>query len=237
MTKHIDRSGDRLPKDSSPSDACPDLCRRLAHVCWIGGSPCAGKSSVVSWLAERHAFTSYNCDDAFARHAGQIAAGRQPAFYKVTHMTWDELWMRPVETLLQDEIAVYGEEWPIIVDDLLSLPDDRPVVAEGAALMPALVAPVLARPAQAIWVVPSEDFQRTHYPARGEWVHDIVEQCSDPERALRNWMDRDVAFARLVARHAERLGLALLTVDGSRTVAQNAALVEAHFGLGADGVA
>jgi hypothetical protein len=217
------------PQSISHPDAEATTRQRLSHVYWIGGSPCSGKSSIVAQLGERYAFTSYNCDDAFARHAQEISAEQQPTFYKVTHMTWEELWMRPVEVLLEDVLQVYGEEWPMIVDDLLSLPADRPMIAEGAALMPELVAPAMARPEQAIWVIPSEGFQRAHYPARGKWVRDIVRQCSNPAQALRNWMDRDVAFARLIARQAERLGLALLTVDGSHTIEQNALLIEQHF--------
>ena len=101
--------------------------------------------------------------------------------------------------------------------------------------MPDRVHGVLSDPRQSIWVVPGEAFQRAVYPRRGEWVNEILSQCSQPEQALRNWMDRDVAFARLVARQAQCLDLALLTVDGARTIEQNAARVEAHFGLDGDG--
>ena len=61
------------------------------------------------------------------------------------------------------------------------------------------------------------------------WVQDILCQCEKPEQAFRNWMDRDVAFARWVARSATRLGLKLLEVDGKRTIAENARIVAQHF--------
>ncbi|MFN2225098.1 MAG: hypothetical protein ACK2UY_02305 [Anaerolineae bacterium] len=44
-------------------------------------------------------------------------------------------------------------------------------------------------------------------------------------------MDRDVAFAAWVASRVQALGLALLVVDGQRTVAESAAVVARHFGL------
>lgn len=42
-------------------------------------------------------------------------------------------------------------------------------------------------------------------------------------------MDRDVAFARWVARSAAELGLKLIEVDGKRTIAENAHIVAQHF--------
>ena len=76
-----------------------DIRRRLDHIYWIGGSPCSGKSSIVERLIQRDACQSYNCDDAFRRHADQIIPEAQPTFFKVTHMTWETLWMRPADGL------------------------------------------------------------------------------------------------------------------------------------------
>jgi hypothetical protein len=202
----------------------------LGHVFWIGGSPCSGKSTIVEMLAARHTFVQYNCDDALPRHMAQAIPASQPTLHRLAHMTWDEIWMRPVEALLADVLAAYAEEFPLILDELRALPADLPIVAEGAALMPALVHPVLARRSQGIWVVPSDAFQRAQYPVRGEWVQGILSQCAEPERAFQNWMDRDAAFARRIAREAEDIGLYVLPVDGTRTIAENAAAVMSHFG-------
>jgi hypothetical protein len=208
-----------------------ELSRQLSHVYWIGGSPCSGKSTIVRLLSETWAFHSYNCDDAFQRHGEQIRPEEQPTFYRVLHMTWDEIWMRPVEELLADVLAVYGEEFDLILQDLLALPTGRPIVAEGAALLPPLVHQVLADPSHAIWAAPTETFQRHHYPRRGSWVQQILSQCAHPEEAFRNWMDRDIAFGRWVAREARERGLCVLTVDGTRTIRENAERVKQLLGV------
>jgi hypothetical protein len=203
--------------------------QQLAHVYWIGGSPCSGKSSIVAWLAQRHPFTTYNCDDAFGAHGTRATPEAQPALYRVTRMAWDEIWMRPPEVLLADVIAVLGEEFPMVLDDLLALPGKSPVVAEGAALMPSLVHDLLLDPGCAIWIVPSEGFQRAVYPKRGAWVEDILDQCTEPEQAFQNWMDRDASFARRVKEEARARGLAVIEADGQRTIEQMARLVEVHY--------
>lgn len=205
------------------------LKQTLSHVYWIGGSPCSGKSSIVQWLADRHVFQSYNCDQAFERHCQIITAEGQPAFYRLMQMSWDEIWMRPVGVQVEDEFAVYQEEFELILRDLQAMPTDRPIVAEGAALLPHLVAPLLDRPDRAIWIVPAEAFQREMYPRRGAWVQEILRNCTHPEQAFQNWMDRDIAFARRGRAEAEARGLHVLVVDGSRTVAENAAVVEMLF--------
>lgn len=205
------------------------LAARLRHVLWIGGAPCSGKSTIVARLAQRHLLTPYSCDDAFGRHAAQATAEEHPEFYRVSRSSWDEIWMRPPEVLLADEVAIYRQEFPMVLDDLLALPADRPVIAEGAALMPHLVAPLLSDPRQGVWIVPTEPFLRQHYPGRGEWVQAILAQCSRPDEALDRWLGRDAAFAAGVSEEATRIGLPVLRVDGSRTIEQNAAWVEGQF--------
>ncbi|MEU8662863.1 hypothetical protein [Actinoplanes philippinensis] len=48
---------------------------------WIGGSPCAGKSTVAGRIAGRRGVPVYSCDDAFDRHADG-----GPVLRKVTAM-------------------------------------------------------------------------------------------------------------------------------------------------------
>jgi hypothetical protein len=156
----------------------------------------------------------------------------QPTFHRLAQMAWDEVWMRPVEVQVAEEIACYREEFAMIVDDLLALDRSRPVIAEGAALLPDLVCGLLPDRSRAVWVVPTESFQRQHYTLeKRPWVKDILRHCQDPTQAFANWMDRDVGFAEWVARRARELDLEVLMVDGQRTIRQNAGLVAQRFGL------
>jgi hypothetical protein len=145
-------------------------------------------------------------------------------------MSWNEIWSRPVDVAVSDEFEFYREEFGMILEDLHSMPTDRPVLAEGAALLPELVAPLVSHPRSAIWVVPTEEFQLHHY-SRREWIHDILSQCENPDSAFATWMGRDAGFARLVAENATRRGFKVIIVDGTRTIEDLAHEVEHHFGL------
>ncbi|HEU5102840.1 MAG TPA: hypothetical protein VFU22_27650 [Roseiflexaceae bacterium] len=198
--------------------------RQLDHVLWIGGTPCSGKTSIAHLLSEKYPLQIYHCDEAFDAHKLRMRATR-----KILSLSWDELWTQPVDILLADVFAIYREEFQLIRDDLQALPPWPPILAEGMALLPDLVAPALPSPNRAVWLIPTPDFQRERYPKRGAWVQDILQQCADPDLAFRNWMDRDIESAQIVADEAAKRGLRIIQVDGRQSIASIAATVEEQF--------
>ena len=203
---------------------------KFSHVYWLGGSPCSGKSSVAEILVERFGLTYYKCDDAFDRHAQQVTAVSHPTFHKITNMNWNDIWMRPVATQVAEEIEIYREELDMILADLAKMGTSKPILAEGAALMPEIVMPLISSPNQAAWMVPTETFQRETY-AKRPWIQGILKNCEQPDIAFRNWMDRDVAFAQCVVDETAVSNLKLFTTDGTRSIAETAGLLAKHYGL------
>lgn len=203
---------------------------QLAKILWIGGSPCSGKSTIADWLAKRHGLTVYRCDDAYYQHANLITPERQPTFFRLAHASCDQLWMRPIEQQVSEELELYRGEFPLILADLKAMPAGSPIVAEGAALLPELLAGINIESRRAVWVVPTEPFQRDHYVNRA-WRHDVLERCTDKERAWQNWMARDAGFATSVAHDTRTRKYRILTVDGTRTIGDMAHSIETHFGL------
>lgn len=211
-----------------------DVKQQLAHVRWIGGSPCSGKSTITAILADKLGWSSYECDRHYDGHVKRSEPGQQPAMNRLSGLSWDALWSQPVEQLIEEEILAYGEQFAMIVEDLLALPRDTPILVEGAALIPDCVFPLLTDTQQAIWLVPRPAFQLQHYAAR-EWIQGILDQCREPEKAFANWMARDIGFAETVAADAERQGLKVIWVDDNCSLQANTAAVAAHFGID-DGV-
>lgn len=200
------------------------------RIYWLGGSPCAGKSSVADLLAERCGLTVYRCDDAYFRHVQIGNPKEQPTLHAIASMSWDQIWMRPVEVQVAAELAAYREEFPLILEDLRCMSQDRPILVEGAACLPELVAEVAAVQ-QALWFVPTPAFQRHHYAQRG-FIQEILAQCRDPQQAWANWMARDERFGREVAAASAARGFTVEWVDGRRSIEELTALAAAHYGLG-----
>ncbi len=207
------------------------LQKELAHVYWLGGSPCSGKSSIAGTLVETHGLRLYRADEAYFRHEKIVTPERQPVFHKLTHCSAEELWMRPVEQQAAEEITLYREEFPLLLDELLAFPKSPPILAEGAALLPKCVIPLLLERQSAIWVVPTATFQLHHYSNRA-WARDVVSECTNPEQAFQNWMQRDIRFAKFVEEDARQQGMQTLVVDGTHSLDENTALVERYFQLG-----
>jgi 2-phosphoglycerate kinase len=204
---------------------------RLNKVFWIGGAPCAGKTSISEILAARFDLDVYHVDEAFEIHTRGISPERQPNLTKWLSSAWDERWMQPIDRLVEDVTACYREHFDLIRQDILARSDSRALLIEGTALLPEEVTKIIPDKTKAIWVVPTSDFQKQHYSKR-DWVRGILAQCENPEEAFRNWMERDARFAAWIEAEVKRLGLRSLKIDGGRAMTENAAEVARHFQLG-----
>ncbi|TLS53453.1 hypothetical protein FE782_04060 [Paenibacillus antri] len=207
----------------------------LAHVYWIGGSPCAGKSTVARRLSGEYGFRYYKCDDCYDDHMARSTAERHPAMYSIKDFTWNQVWSskfcaEPVDRQIRDVIAVYEEQFQLILEDLLALPSDTKIVVEGAALLPSSVAPHLLHPHQGVWLFPAAEFQISHYVDR-EWIGGVLKHYENPDLAFSNWMARDIGFADEMMRRAERHELASVVVDGARSAEETFDFVTKHFRL------
>jgi hypothetical protein len=203
----------------------------LDAILWLGGAPCAGKSSVAELLVSRFDIDVYHVDEAFNAHVCRLGVRAHPALLRWMRSSWDERWIRPPEVLLSDVIECYREHLSFVLEDLRALvSNSRHVLVEGTALLPDEIAPLLGSRERGIWLIPTQPFQEHNYERR-VWVGSILQQCADPKLAFRNWMRRDVAFARWVARQVHDQGLTSIEIDGSSGVEQIADRVAGHFGL------
>jgi len=198
------------------------------NIFWLGGSPCSGKSAISHILASRFNLDVYHVDKAFETHTQRLDPAHQPALTKWCESSWNDRWMQPIDSLVQDVIACYREHFTLICEDILEMPKHKSLLVEGTALLPAEVIKVLTKRNDAIWIIPSGDFQTAHYSER-EWAWNVVAQCSDPEAAFHNWMERDIRFANWVEAEVTALDLPILRVDGNRTLQENAEAVATHF--------
>jgi 2-phosphoglycerate kinase len=207
-----------------------DSERKLENVFWLGGSPCAGKSSISEIIANRFDLEVYHVDEAFEVQARRLDPVRHSTLTKWSAASWDQRWMQPFDSLVQNAIACYQEHFTLILEDLFSIPKRKSLLVEGTALLPRQVTEVSSNQNRVIWLIPTPDFQKAHYSER-DWARSIVAECSSPEEAFHNWMERDIRFAKWIETEASALHLPLLSIDGNRTMKENAEAVATHFQL------
>lgn len=191
---------------------------RLRHVRWIGGGSGAGKSTIASLLAEEYGLHLYHCDDTQSAHTARSNAADHPMLHAFLDMTMDERWAkRTPEEMFRTFHSFHGEGFSHILEDLLDLPTEVPVLVEGYKLLPRLVFPLLSRVDQAVWLIPTPEWRRTALSRRGS-LWSIARRTSDPETALANLLARDALFTEEVARQAVALQLPTFVVNGSVTL-------------------
>ncbi|MDF2651110.1 MAG: hypothetical protein K0Q73_6915 [Paenibacillus sp.] len=140
------------------------------------------------------------------------------------------LWVRYTpEQLAANSTAIWSDRISLVVEDLLAMPTDSPIIAEGPGFFPEVILPLISNPQQALWMAPSEMFKRTSHMRRrkGESRAQLVD---NPELAQRNHIDRDLLMAERYRQSAHELGLPLIEVDGSKSVDEVVTEVETHFG-------
>ncbi|MFA1544426.1 hypothetical protein [Actinomadura monticuli] len=202
---------------------------RLRHVRWIGGGSGAGKSTVARRIADRHGLRVYSTDDAMPDHARASTPEEAPYLARFKAMGMDERWVaRSPETMLETFHWFRGEGFGLIVEDLLRLPADTGVIAEGFRLLPGLVEPLLDEPGHAVWLLPTPEFRRAAFDGRG-W--EIPGRTSDPDRARHNLLERDRMFTDRLSAETRRLGLPAIEVDTTMSEDALAGRVASAFGL------
>ncbi|MQA83027.1 MAG: hypothetical protein GEV10_32015 [Streptosporangiales bacterium] len=220
----------RAERRGEPADAAA-LRARLGHVYWIGGGSGAGKSTIARRIAAQRGLRHFATDDVMSDHAGRSTPEDSPFLSEFAAMDMDERWVdRSPETMLETFHWFRGEGFGLIVDDLLRLPRDHRVVVDGFRLLPHLVKPLLAVPGHAVWLLPTPDFRRAAFDSRG-FTWEIAWKTSDPERALRNLLERDRLFTEHLFEEVKRVDLRLIEVDITTTEDELAERVTQAFGL------
>src|SRR5438876_2071792 len=217
-----------MTRHSLELDISPE---RLRDIRWIGGGSGAGKSTIAGLLAEEYGLHLYHCDDAQSAHTARSDAADHPMLHAFLSMTMDERWAkRTPEEMFHTFHGFHGEGFRLVLEDLLDLPTDVPVLVEGYKLLPRLVSPLLSRPDQAVWLIPTPEWRRIALSRRGS-LWSIAGRTSDPQTALANLLVRDALYTEEVARQAAALQLTIIEVNGSASVDRLATHVAQCLGI------
>lgn len=202
---------------------------------WIAGSPCSGKSTISHTIARVYVFVDYHVDAFSANHLARRTASGDTSARAFLKMSMEQRWLqRSIETLVQEAIESWTLDFSLVLEDLLALPKENLIVAEGN-FYPECVAPYLLHPNQAVWLVPTESFcdqarrQKQAELERRRRRHGLSNAVDNSEQRLRNIIARDCQLAAYVKQQATQLQLPLFEVDGSRSLADMTEAVERQF--------
>lgn len=186
----------------------------MQHVVFIGGGTGGGKSTLARGLAERHGLRVYRIDDRWYAHDEILAEPRR---------TPEEQWLdTPPERQAEEFHETSARRFALVLAELQSLPAVPAIVVEGPQVLPELLPPA----ARVVFLAATRAFQERVLAERP------MPPTRDPDRALRNRIEKDRLFGERVALAARSRGLPVLEVDGSRSPEAILDEVSESFGLG-----
>ena len=104
----------------------------------IGGSPCSGKSTIASLLARQYQLLHIKLDDLVEEMMNQASADSQPICLLRQDRNPEQIWMRNPKEMADEEWRFYEEIFPYVKSYLIKN-QNRPLLVEGAGLLPHLV--------------------------------------------------------------------------------------------------
>ncbi|MFA6392121.1 MAG: hypothetical protein WCW66_05250 [Patescibacteria group bacterium] len=201
----------------------------FSRMYWLSGSVCSGKTTISSLIAERLNWNVYHSDEWIDQHREKASPTEHPTFYKISRITGDDLWLRPLEEQIATEESFSDEEFELIKEDLKQClkEDKRPLLFDGY-VSPHTLAPLLASPQHVYYLIATKEFQLHNYSKR-PWINNVLAKTSDRKLAWRNWMQRDIASARILKEQVIQENLSWLSVDGSLNISETTNQIIQHY--------
>ena len=178
------------------------------RVVLIGGSSSVGKSTLAASLAGRLGWPCLSADQ-LARHPGRpwkTSQGTVPEHVAEHYLSLS------VEELVEDVLRHYREMWPGIEAIIRKHAEQRsagPLILEGSALWPELVATLDCGRVGAVWLTASDELFR----ARIMQMSGFEERSVRERRMVEKFLERTWLYDQQMQKAAERLGLVPLDVE------------------------
>jgi hypothetical protein len=204
----------------------------LDHVLWIGGPPSSGKTSVATRLARAHGLRWYNADTRTWEHRDRALDAGSAAARRWEAMTVEERHAAAPAAMV--ELSLHATRGPMVVDDLRRFPASPLIVAEGSTLPASAVSAGIALRSRAIWLLPTDEFQRARFEERGlpagtarfyRFLGDVIRQEARDHGAPTLEVDGSLGVDELFTAVEERFAEALAAGPRAESRAERRALL------------
>ena len=194
----------------------------------LGGSTCAGKTTISQILSEKYGLTVYHCDEYLGKHIEKSNAKEHPNLNRAKKINWNDIFCMETEDYLNWVIGLYSEEFDMILEDLDNLSDGKPILVEGVNLLPQLIKDHLIDETHVCFVVADDLFYQSHQIHRKEF-YERINACTDSEQALINYKNFDLAYGKYIMKEAERLDFKILVVDDESDLLKNIEIIASYY--------
>lgn len=190
----------------------------------MGGSSHTGKSTLAQSLAT-HLGWSYRSTDGLVPHPGrpwQTRPGK--AKYVADHYL-----SLSVDELITDVLRHHKDVvWPLVKDIVTSHATDLstdPLIFEGSAIQPELVATLPLDNTVAIWLTASDQlFEKRIYSTSQYETRTPIEK-----KVINKFLERSQRYNERMMQNAKRLGLAIINVENAENVEELTVMAQSEL--------
>ncbi len=207
------------------------LSHHFKNVIWLGGGPCAGKTTMSNRLAEKYDLQVYHCDEHHLQHKAIADPQEHPAM-KRHFAGWDEFFNRPVEEYVRWLEDSNAEQMQMVIADLLCGDLSKTMLVEGI-LAPGLLRRI-APYNQVVFLFATPEVIREQNFDR-EQTSDMMQalrRTSNPKQAKANVLDVTVQASENALELTKESGLTYFVRDLSITPSDTFAALENFLPLG-----
>ena len=215
----------------------------LSHVYWIGGGAAGGKTTVSRRLCEEFGFRRWSGDGRWIEHWQTATPERNPIAHRIGSTvrqggSFEWFFGRTGQEIADDYVTMARVEFEDAIDELTGMSADSPIVVDAFLGLPELVLKV-ADPERAVFLISTEEFMREMWTLRTTEgspgflpiLKRQLDSCSDPQRAVENFIESNLIQNRLVAEQSRGSGATLIITGGSLTLEETYAAAKHHFRL------
>ncbi len=202
----------------------------MRKIYFVGGSPCAGKSTVCEDISKKYDLYYFKVDDFLDKYMKKAALNDKPLCKKNLSMTFEEIWMRDPVTQKDEELGIYKEIFEYVIHDLENISCDKDILTEGCAYLPTLIKKLGVQNTSYLAIIPTKDFQILHYQKR-PYVSSMLEGCLNKKEAFGNWMERDFLFSKEIERECKNENFKVIINDGKTNIDEIIMEVVNHFDI------
>ena len=209
---------------------------KLAHLYWLGGGPCAGKTTVSDVIAAKKNVGVHHVD----QHRAEIHVGADTDRYPSTAQFVSEMRAVGSGAFFTRELSLppqksfskwkdyFREETELAVEVLKTLPANRPFIVDSTHALPEFIRD-LASPDHACFLVATDEVIRRHNRKRHAagpqvgftWPEELIEK-----------QEQSFSYrTHVIKKSALELGYAVVEVDDSLGPEEVADRVIECFGL------
>ena len=200
----------------------------MKKIYFVGGSPCAGKSTICEIIAKKYNLYYFKVDDYLDDYMKNAALNHKSLCKKNLSMTAEEIWMRNPVIQKDEELVIYKEIFSSVIKDVKKINCDMDIITEGCAYIPKLLKKLGVANNRYLAIIPTKEFQILQYKKR-QYVPNMLKGCSDKTKAFQNWMERDFLFSKEIESQCNNENFKVIINDGTIDLDNMVNEIVTHF--------